>query len=507
MTISYVAAGTLATGTTTATVTHPAGIVAGDLEIMQVITGHPSNLTASTPAGWEKIGELVGGDPGAYGVGTGPRRLALYTRIADATNPNPIITMPSATNVFVAARMFALHCTAGTGWRYVVTFGDDATSGTAVSALTAEAVTWLANDFNMQFFALPSSTPTMTAEAITATSVTFGATTERVDDAVAVGGTARLIMSSGSVTSTVGTPSSAPTITGTLSVASFAVGAVLRVREATATITATVQSAFPPRVLVAVAGMLIENIVSITIERSSLNELTLLRAAVDADVTSLDAFVRTDGEMPFGAPVSYVATLKDSAGDEWQIISNSVTTNVTDEVLSDAVLGLGVAVQIIDWKQRRYERETTTFNISGRLVVVSGPNPGSTSDLTVFTKLTSDRDDMLALLDRATSGIVQIRTQAVTICLDDPGYDAHAQVDTYLAVTSTVLERVGKFRYPQRNWQLSVAEVDPWLIDLEARGWTYADIDGFFTDQTYSAFDLQFNLQTYLAIDIRDWGV
>jgi hypothetical protein len=347
----------------------------------------------------------------------------------------------------------------------------------------------------------------MTAEAITATSVTFGATTERVDDAVAVGGTARLIMSSGSVTSTVGTPSSAPTITGTLSVASFAVGAVLRVREATATITATVQSAFPPRVLVAVAGMLIENIVSITIERSSLNELTLLRAAVDADVTSLDAFVRTDGEMPFGAPVSYVATLKDSAGDEWQIISNSVTTNVTDEVLSDAVLGLGVAVQIIDWKQRRYERETTTFNISGRLVVVSGPNPGSTSDLTVFTKLTSDRDDMLALLDRATSGIVQIRTQAVTICLDDPGYDAHAQVDTYLAVTSTVLERVGKFRYPQRNWQLSVAEVDPWLIDLEARGWTYADIDGFFTDQTYSAFDLQFNLQTYLAIDIRDWGV
>lgn len=507
MSISYVAAGALATGTTSASPAHPAGIAAGDLEVLQVVSGHPSNLTPTIPSGWALVEERVGGDPAAYGVGTGPRRLSVYARVFAAGDAAPTVQLVTGTNVFVAARTYALRRTAGTGWRYAASSGEDTSSGTGVSVVGADAMTWLGGDFVLQLLAVPTSTPTTSAEGIAATSVTFGATTERADDAVATGATARLVAASAAVSSVVGTPSGAPTLTATLSAGSFAVGAALRVREATATVVATVQSSSPPRVLVSVSGMATENVESITIERSALDSLSPLRAATDVDVTGLDAFVRNDGEQPFGVAVSYVVTLEDAQGDSWQVVSNEVTTNVADEMLSDAVLGIGVNCQIVDWRSRRYERETSTFNVSGRLVVVSGPNPGATSDLVLFTETTAERDAMLDLLDRATNGIVQIRTQAEVICVDDPGYDPHAHVDSYLAVVGTVLERAGRFRYPPRNWSLSVVEVDPWQLSLEARGWTYADVDGFFTDSTYAALDAEFTGETYLAVDVRDWGV
>jgi hypothetical protein len=505
--ITYLAAGAIATGTTSATVAHPAGIASGDLEVMQVVTGHPSNLTPSTPAGWTKVAEQLGGDPAAYGVGAGPRRIALYTRIAAASNPSPVIAMPAGTNVFIGARMHALRRSAGTGWRYATSVNEDTSSGTGVSITGVDSLTWLGGDFAFYAFGIPTSTPTMSAEAITAASVTFGASTERGDDAAAVGGTARLISATSLVSSVSGSPVSPPVFTGTLSAGSFAVGAMLRAREALSTVTATVQSAFPPRILVAVEGMLTEKITSITIERAALNTLTPLRAAVDVDVTGVDSFVRTDGEAPFGVPVYYVVTLSDADGNDWQIISNTVTINATDEVLSDPILGIGVNVQIMSWREKRYERESTLFNVSGRLVVVSGPNPGATSDIVLFTRLTADHDAFLDLLNRATNGIVQLRTQAAAICLVDPDYDPHGQVDNYLAILSTIVARAAKFRYPQRTWSMSVAEVDPWPAELEAQGWTYADIDAWYTDQTYAAIDAEFTGETYLALDTFDWGV
>lgn len=507
MTITYVAAGTTATGTTSATVAHPAGLASGDLEIMQLITGHPTALKPSVPAGWSKFGEFSGGDPAAYGSNTGPRRLTILTRTADATNPQPTITMPAGTNVFIAAVIYAFRGTLGHGWRFATTFGEDNTTGTTVSVVGSQTVTWHANDFLLELFAVPLSTATVSAEAITATGVTVGTVTERTDAAAGVGANARIVAATASVTSVTGSPNVAPTLTSTLSSTNFAVGALVRIREATAVMTATVQSAFPPRVLVVVSGMLNEDIISIDVQRSALDTLTDLRTAVGVDVTGKDAFVRTDGEQPFGVPVSYAAVLHDVEGDGWIITSNSVTTDVAHEVVSDAVLGVGVGVQIRDWRERKYERESSTFNVAGRLVVVSGPNPGATSDLILFTESTADRNAMLDLLNRATNGIIQIRTEATTICEPDEGFDQHAQIDSYLAVIETVLERAGRFRHPQRDWQLSVAEVGAWPSNLEARGWTYADIDGFYDGSSYAAVDTSFTAQTYLALDTKDWGV
>jgi hypothetical protein len=509
MTITYVNPGALATGSTAASVAHPSGLAAQDLEVLQVLTGHPSGATPSTPAGWKKVAEVQGGDPAAYGVGTGPRRLTVFTREAAATNPAADLSLVAGTNAFIGAKMFALRRSAGTGWRYHASVGTDVSSGTAVSVVGDDSMTWAGGDFALQLLGVPTSTPSASAEGVAATGVTFGATTERADDAIAVGGTARLVAASATVSSVTGTPNGPPTATATLSGASFAVGAVLRVREATAVVTATIQTSDPPRVLVSVSGMFAEDVVSITVERSASDTLTPLRAATDVDVTGDDAFVRTDGELPFGVAVSYVVTLTDAQGDEWQLESNTVTVGAAEdgEVLSDAVLGVGVDVQILEWRSRQYDREATVFNVSGRHVVVSGPNPDFTADLVLFTETTAARVAMLDLLDRATGGIVQLRTHASTICLDDPGYDVHAEVDGYVAVLSVVEERAGKFRWPQRRWRMSVVAVDPWQLTLEARGWTYADVDGFFTDQTYAALDAEFVGQTYLALDTRDWGV
>ncbi|MFG2328243.1 hypothetical protein ACGFMM_01320 [Streptomyces sp. NPDC048604] len=408
----------------------------------------------------------------------------------DGTESAPTTLIPSGgTGSHIAGRIVVLSRSAGTGWRWAMSAGEDTSADTSFSAAGAAALPWAAGDFVILGYGLRSSTPTMSAEGIAASGITFGTVTERADDAVATGHTARLGIATGSVSSGSGTQ--APTLTATLSASHTGVGGVLRIREASAEIDVAAQSVFPPRNLVSLTGMAAEDIVSATIERDVDTDRTAVRAASGVDVTGEDVLLRVDGEQPFGVAVTYVATLTDSTGGQWELVSDAITSTVTADVISDAVRGIGAAVTIQAWPSKRRTREATVFNVGGRLVSVGKPRSGAQAQVTVRTETDEDGEALQAVLDAATSGVVLIRKQSTL-----------SGVDGYLAVVADDEERM--WHNEVRFWQLETVEAEAWPDVLEAAGYTLADVaDNFETLQDLAD---AFTPGTLLDIALFDFG-
>ena len=489
MTISYVGIGALASHADTITPALPGGVAAGQLAVLTVVSGHPDESIPTVPSGWSRAGTVSGGG-GAFGAGTGPRRVTVFVRVLTGSEAAPTTRIPSGgTGSHIAGRVATLSRSAGTGWRWSLSAGEDTSADTTFSAAGATAVPWAVGDFIVLGYGLRSSTPTMSAEGITASGITFGTVTERADDAVATGHTARLGLATGSVSAGSGTQ--APTVTATLSASHTGVGGVLRIREATSTISVSQQSVFPPRNLVSLTGLAAEDIVSATIERQVDTDRTAVRAASGVDVTGENVLLRVDGEQPFGVAVTYVATLIDSTGGQWELVSTSVTSTVAADVISDAVRGIGAAVTVQAWPSKRRTREAAVFNVGGRLVAVGKPRSGASAAVTVRTLTDEDGEALQAVLDAATSGVILIRKQATL-----------SGVDGYLAVVSDDEERM--WHNEVRFWQLETVEAEAWSNVLEAAGYTLADIAANFeTLQDLADF---FAGETLLDIALHDFG-
>lgn len=489
MTISYVDIGALASHADTIAPALPAGALAGHLGVLTVVSGHPDESIPTIPAGWVRAGSFSGGG-GSFGSGTGPRRVTFFARVLDGTESAPSTRIPSGgTGSHIAGRIVVLSRSAGTGWRWSMSAGEDTTADTSFSAAGSTALPWAAGDFVILGYGLRSSTPTLSAEGITASGITFGTITERADDAVATGHTARLGVATGAVSSGSGTQ--APTVTATLSASHTGVGTVLRIREASSAISVSQQSVFPPRNLVSLTGMAAEDIVSATIERQVDTDRTAVRAALGVDVTGEDVLLRVDGEQPFNVAATYVATLTDSTGGQWELVSTSVTSTVAADVISDAVRGIGAPVTIQAWPSKRRTREATVFNVGGRLVAVGRPRSGASASITVRTLTDEDGEALQAVLDAATSGVILIRKQSTM-----------SGVDGYLAVVADDEERM--WHNPVRFWQLETVEAEAWPDVLEAAGYTLQDIaDNFETLQDIADF---FTGETLLDIALHDFG-
>ncbi|MFF9238378.1 hypothetical protein ACF1AY_15795 [Streptomyces sp. NPDC014776] len=465
MTISFGAVGASASGTTSVTPALPAGITAGMLGVLQVVSGHPSDSIPSTPSGWTLAGSFSGGG-GTFGAGTGPRRLTFFVREFTASETAPTTTQPAGTGATIAARVYSLSRSAGTGWRWALAFAEDTASGTAFTATSATTLTWSPGDFAVLGYAIPLSTAGLTAEAITATGITFGTITEFADDSITTGNASRFAAATGAVTS--GTGTQAPTVAATLSAASTGACGVLRVREATATLTVTAQSVFPPRNLLSLTGMSAGDITSVTINRMALGTATPVRAAVDVNVTGQNAMVRVDGEQPFGVPLTYQAVLTDINGNEWTVTSASITSTVPSDVISDAIRGVGAPCFIEAWPDKKRTREASVFNVGGRYVVVGKPRSTAQSTVTVSTDTNADGDALQSVLQGLTEGVLLIRKQVT-----DP------RVDSYLALLEDTEKPNWQTEY--REWDLSVAEGQAWASTLEAAGFSLADIANNFT--------------------------
>jgi hypothetical protein len=466
VTISYIAVGALSQNATTITPAYPAGATVGRLAVLQVASGSPTDSVPSTPSGWTAVDSFSGGG-GTFGSGTGPRRITWFARVLLGSDATPTTIIPTGTGSVIAGRIHVLSRSAGTGWRWGDTFGDDQVSGTGFSAACSTAVTWTTGDFALIGYGIAGSGSTFSAEAITATGITFGTVTEQSDDQITSIGNHEG-MASATATVTAGTGTQAPTVTATLSAAAIGVASVLRVREASAALTATAQAVSPPRVLCSVTGMLAENITTASIYRVYGTARTAVRAATAVSVTGADALLRVDAEQPFGVATSYAADLTDVNGDTWTVTSGSITSTVTADVISDAIQALGASVKIEAPLDKKRDRDATIFNVGGRNLVVGRPRSKAQATITVRTESDADGDNLQAVLNGATDGVVMIRKQST---LD--------RLDGHYAIVSDTEAPTWYDGY--RWWTLEAVEVEGWADSLEAAGFTLQDIANNYT--------------------------
>lgn len=486
MTISYVGAGVLAQAATSITPAMPASPAVGQLAILQVVSATVTDSTPSAPSGWQLVDSFSGGG-GTFGSGTGPRRVSWFARILTGGEAAPTTTVPTATGSMVAGQIFTLARSGGTGWRWATSLGEDTASGTGFSAPCVDTLTWAVGDFALIAYGIAAGGASLTAEAITATGITFGTVTERSDTQLTSGDLGRYGAATGSVTA--GTGTQAPTVTATLAVASTGAAGVLRIRQATAALVASPQTVFPPRTLASVTGMAAEDIVTATIFRQLDSDRTPVRAASAVDVTGVDVLLRVDAEMPLGLAASYVAALTDVNGLTWEVSSGSITASADGDIISDAVNGIGAQVLIeAPWDKSR-ERDSTQFNVGGRLVIVSRRRSGATATVTVRTDTDQDGDALDQVLQGATEGVVMIRKQT-----------SLSRLDGYYAVTADT-ER--PHWYDQvRWWDLTTVQVEAWPDVLEAAGFTLQDV----ADNYSTLADVSAAFSTLLAIALYDFG-
>lgn len=487
MAISFVSAGSLAQHTDTVTAAYSTGATAGRLAILQVVSGHPNDSIPSTPSGWTPAGSFSGGG-GTFGLNTGPRRMTWFVRVLAGADAAPTTAIPSGTaGSVICARIWILDRSAGTGWRWASTFGEDTTSGTAFSVTCQTALTWAAGDFALIGFGLPNQASAASAETITATGVTFAAVTHTSDLGTSSGNGARNIQDSSSVTAGSGTQ--APTVTATLSSASTGVAGVLRVREASSTINATAQSVFPPRNLVSATGLTGDNIVTATLYRQVGTDLTAVRAASGIDVTGQSSLLRVDAEQPFGIALTYAAVLTDVNGAQWTVYSAPITSTVAADVISDAIRGVGAAVKVESPLEKKRDRDAAQFNVGGRIVVVGRPRSAPSSSITVRTETDEDGDALNEVLDGATEGVILVRKQTSLPRLDG----SYALLGDNEAPTW----------YDEFRWfTLDVVKADDWPDTMEAAGFVLQDIAN-----NYSTLaDISTAFATLLAIALQDFG-
>lgn len=257
----------------------------------------------------------------------------------------------------------------------------------------------------------------------------------------------------------------------------------------TLTPTATAQSSWPARVLITVTGLNIGEVV--TIYRSVAGERTAVRGAEGLTMTDT-SLVRVDGELPFGVPVTYVVVVD----EDFEYTAGPTTyTLVGGKVaITDAISGNAAEVIISAWPTRSRSRVSSTYVVGGRNVVVSGTLAPTENEIELLTESDSSRENLIRVLEGATSGVVQVRQSG-----------AYEDVDGYYAILDVGLRRFIQEGTDQRRvWTLSATEVESWASTLEAQGFTYADVADAYTGLTYA--DLALDYATYVALAQGDYS-
>lgn len=256
-------------------------------------------------------------------------------------------------------------------------------------------------------------------------------------------------------------------------------------------VSATLVNVYPPRVTVSVTGLTIGNVV--TIYRSVGGVRTAVRGA-DTVTVADTALIATDAELPFGVAIMWVAEVNNS--DAASSGPTTYTLTGGKVALSDAINGNSAEVVITAWPDKTHDRNVSVFRVGGRTVTVSGDRGMFTGAVSVMTETDSARDNLAALLDEATDGILQIRQAG-----------PYGGVDSYVCVLSDSEARWSQDGTDQRRiWTLNVAETQAWAPELDTLGFTFADFDAAYTGLHFSAFDTDFAGQTFLQFNLTDWS-
>lgn len=256
----------------------------------------------------------------------------------------------------------------------------------------------------------------------------------------------------------------------------------------TVAITATEHPVYPPRVVISLTGLTLGD--TVDVYRSVAGNRTLLRAGSTS--SSPDTVMRVvDAELPFGVPVTYVAVVE---GTEYTAGPATHTLTGGKVALSDAITGLSAEVCILAAGDLSRTRDAARFRPGGRNVVVSRPLSGRAGAYDLYTETTTAYDNLMALLAAATEAVVQIR---------QPG--GYAGVDAYLAVDDVTETRWSQDGTDERRIvTIQFAETEAWPDDLAATGFTYQQVEDFYSGLTYA--DAEGDYATYLEAEVADYS-
>ena len=256
-------------------------------------------------------------------------------------------------------------------------------------------------------------------------------------------------------------------------------------------ITATTVAVWPPRVTLAVTGLIPGDIVAVG--RYVGGVRTWVRGATQQTVSDV-AFIAFDAELPYGVDVYYTAEVN-YVEVAWTA-PTSYTLTGGDAALSDAITAQSAEVIITDMGEKTYDRGSSVFRVGGRTVVVSRDRGMYRAQISLMTETDAERTALSSLLAQATDGILQLR-QAGT----------YSDVDGYLSVLSDTAARLSQDGTDQRRfWTLQVAEVEGWAPELPTLAFTFADFDAAYDGETFDDFDTAFTGETFLDFDLTDWS-
>lgn len=227
-TIAYVDAGTHATGATSVAPTYPT-TSAGNMLLLVVWSRGSGDPTPTTPGGWNLLASYNGG-AGAYGIDTGNARVTVYW--VEATGSESGTVSVTITGGGTArGRIYQFSKSSGAWATPVIDGGADNTSGTAWSVTGGAAYALAVEDF---IFAVSCANGDVafsySAHALSATSITFGAVTERDDISIGFGEDHQAFAASATVTAGSATNVITYTATGNASGTDTPAGATALVR-------------------------------------------------------------------------------------------------------------------------------------------------------------------------------------------------------------------------------------------------------------------------------------
>lgn len=235
MAVAHVATGARgAGGTTSVTVAYPAGVAAGRLAVIGRVI-KPSTATGLTPAGYVNRADATGGT-GAAGNDVGQTRVIADTRLLDGSETGTVACTQATSPNSAHGLMLLYSVSAGAGWDIAATTGADNTHGTGRAA-TGGALPLAPGDVVVAVIASDTDTITnFTTPAITASGITFGAATIRVNSGgVGTGQDTGLHVVEATVTA--GTGNVAPSLSLSAGPSNCGPVAFVRLRQTASTIT------------------------------------------------------------------------------------------------------------------------------------------------------------------------------------------------------------------------------------------------------------------------------
>lgn len=228
---SYANSGAWASAlTTSVAIPYPASVAAGDL-LVTMVAGRYSNSTVTTLAGFTARTDQTAagnGGTGTNALNTGTSKARIFTKEAAGSETGSATWTISGNNFQGVTSRFTKAATAT--WDVLGAVGVDTTLDTTYSAVAATTLDLQPGDMLVAVSLIASDTPTFSAQAFTASGITFDAgVVDVADSASTLGSHQRAGVFRASVTA--GTATVAPTFSMTLSASDAGGTAFLRIRE------------------------------------------------------------------------------------------------------------------------------------------------------------------------------------------------------------------------------------------------------------------------------------